>query len=137
MAYTALRPCCFSGEKFTVGQSVPAELIRPGVADALVKMGVIAPQGGQAQAPKAVPASVEAVTLTVHAEEGDLALTMSVEALQSVIDVLTGAANQAEGIIAGMTESDALILLHCADSRKTVMAAAEARGKALSEAGEP
>lgn len=137
MAYTALRPCCFSGEKFTVGQSVPAELIRPGVADALVKMGVIAPQGGQAQAPKAVPAPVEAVTLTVHAEEGDLALTMSVEALQSVIDVLTGAANQAEGIIAGMTESDALILLHCADSRKTVMAAAEARGKALSEAGEP
>ena len=67
MAYTALRPCCFSGEKFTVGQSVPAELIRPGVADALVKMGVIAPQGGQA--PKAAPAPVEAVTLTVHAEE--------------------------------------------------------------------
>ena len=137
MAYTALRPCCFSGEKFTVGQSVPAELIRSCVADALVKMGVIASQGGQAQAPKAVPAPVEAVTLTVQAEEGDLALTMSVEALQSVIDVLTGAANQAEGIIAGMTESDALILLHCADSRKTVMAAAEARGKALSEAGEP
>ena len=135
MAYTALRPCCFSGEKFTVGQSVPAELIRPGVADALVKMGVIAPQGGRA--PKAAPAPVEAVTLTVHAEEGDLALTMSVEALQSVVDVLTGAANQAEGIVAGMTESDALILLHCADSRKTVMAAAEARGKALSEAGEP
>ena len=135
MAYTALRPCCFSGEKFTVGQSVPAELIRPGVADALVKMGVIAPQGGQA--PKAAPAPVEAVTLTVHAEEGDLALTMSVEALQSVIDVLTGVANQAGEIIAGMTESDALILLHCADSRKTVMAAAEARGKALSEAGEP
>ena len=135
MAYTALRPCCFSGEKFTVGQSVPAELIRPGVADALVKMGVIAPQGGQA--PKAAPAPVEAETLTVHAEEGDLALTMSVEALQSVVDVLTGAANQAEGIVAGMTESDALILLHCADSRKTVMAAAEARGKALSEAGEP
>ena len=137
MAYTALRPCCFSGEKFTVGQSVPAELIRPGVADALVKMGVIAPQGGQAQAIKATSAPVETVTLTVHAEEGDLALTMSVKALQSVIDVLTGAANQAEGIIAGMTESDALILLHCADSRKTVMAAAEARGKALSEAGEP
>lgn len=129
MAYTALRPCCFAGEKFTVGQSVPAEVIRPGVADALVKMGVIAPQGGQAQDPKAVPAPVEAVTLTVHAEEGDLALTVSVKALQSVIDVLTGAANQAEG--------DALILLHCADSRKTVMAAAEARGKALSEAGEP
>lgn len=137
MAYTALKPCCFSGEKFTVGQSVPAELIRPGMADALVKMGVIAPQGGQAQTIKAVPAPVEAVTLTVHAEEGDLALIMSVEALQSVIDVLTGVANQAEEIIAGMTESDALILLHCADSRKTVMAAAEARGKALSEAGEP
>ena len=137
MAYTALKPCCFSGEKFTVGQSVPAELIRPGMADALVKMGVIAPQGGQAQTIKAVPAPVEAVTLTVHAEEGALALTMSVEALQSVIDVLTGVANQAGEIIAGMTESDALILLHCADSRKTVMAAAEARGKALSEAGEP
>ena len=137
MAYTALRPCCFAGEKFTVGQSVPAEVIRPGVADALVKMGVIAPQGGQAQDPKAVPAPVEAVTLTVNAEEGDLALTVSVKALQSVIDVLTGAANQAEGIIQDMTEGDALILLHCADSRKTVMAAAEARGKALSEAGEP
>lgn len=137
MAYTALKPCCFSGKKFTVGQSVPAELIRPGMADALVKMGVIAPQGGQAQTIKAVPAPVEAVTLTVHAEEGDLALTMSVEALQSVIDVLTGVANQAGEIIAEMTESDALILLHCADSRKTVMAAAEARGKALSEAGEP
>ena len=124
MAYTALRPCCFAGEKFTVGQSVPAEVIRPGMADALVKMGVIAPQGGQAQDPKAVPAPVEA-------------LTVSVKALQSVIDVLTGAANQAEGIIQDMTEGDALILLHCADSRKTVMAAAEARGKALSEAGEP
>ena len=81
-----------------------------------------------------MPAPVEAVTLTVHAEEGDLALTVSVKALQSVID---GAANQAESIIQDMTEGDALILLHCADSRKTVMAAAEARGKALSEAGEP
>lgn len=140
MAYTALRPCCFAGEKFTVGQSVPAELIRPGAADALVKMGVIALRSGEIQVSKPMPTPVETVTITVHAEEGDMALNLSVEALQSVIDVLAGAANQAEGIIEGMTEDDALILLHCIDSRKTVMVAAEARGKALSEAreaGEP
>ena len=32
MAYTALKPCGFAGQKFKIGETIPEELILPGAA---------------------------------------------------------------------------------------------------------
>lgn len=41
MAYIALRPCSFGGEKFYVGNVVPIALIRPEMVRRLTAAGVI------------------------------------------------------------------------------------------------
>ncbi len=45
MAYIALRPCSFGGEKFYVGDVVPNALIRPEIVRRLITAGVIAEAG--------------------------------------------------------------------------------------------
>lgn len=51
MAYTALKPCRFAGQSFRIGESVPVEVIQPGAAKSLVKMGVIAEVPSENAAP--------------------------------------------------------------------------------------
>ncbi len=41
MAYIALRPCSFAGEKFYVGDVVPNALIRPEMVRRLIAAGVV------------------------------------------------------------------------------------------------
>lgn len=138
MAYVALKPCCFAGHRFRIGETVPDELIHPGNARNAVKMGLIAEHAGEAGAPAKTPEPpvippVEKMTICIHAEEGDLPLDLTKEGLQAVVDVLTSKVDDAEPIIEAMTDGDALILLHLTDTRKTVKNAAEARAKALNE----
>lgn len=132
MLYVALKPCCFAGHRFRIGDNIPGEMIHPGNADNLVKMGVIAKQTGESN-PETSPANNEAaaITVTIHAEEGDLPLELTKEGLQAVVDVLTSNVEDAEPVIAAMNDGDALILLHLTDTRKSVKNAAEARAKAL------
>lgn len=132
MAYVALKPCCFAGRNFKIGESVPDELIHPGAANNLVKMQIIAKHGGTDN--RTAPNG--AITVMIHAEEGDMPLDLTAESIQTVFDVLTGTATEAAAIVETMTDSDALILLHLTDSRKSVKAAAETRAKALQEEGE-
>ena len=133
MAYVALKPCCFAGQRFKIGENIPDGIVHPGNAKNLVKMGVIAEQNGETE--KVVITETvqqETIIVVIHAEEGDMPLNLTAEGLQSVVDVLTSKPSDAEPIIEQMTDGDALILLHITDNRKTVKAAAEARAQALS-----
>ena len=136
MAYVALKPCCFAGHRFRIGEIVPDEFVHPGNANNAVKMGLIAEQSGEAGTPAKTaeeqtnpPAAT--MTVIIHAEEGDMPLDLTQEGLQAVVDVLTSNVDDAEPVIEAMTDGDALILLHLADGRKGVKAAAEARAQAL------
>ncbi len=42
MAYAALKPCCFAGQRFWIGETVPAELVLPEMARRLIQMGKLA-----------------------------------------------------------------------------------------------
>lgn len=138
MAYTALKPCCFAGKRFKVGENVPAELIQPGAEKNLVKMGVLSAgkDGGNTQPAKVAPVAPEVVSVAVKADGNTLGLKVTPKGIQDVFSVLTSTVSETEKIIGSMSENDALILLHLADSRKAVKEAAQARGKKLAESGE-
>lgn len=134
MAYVALKPCCFAGQKFRIGDRVPDELIHPGSVKNLVSYGVIAEADTEGVATTTNPVASPAATrsILVRAESGEMELEPTDEGIQDVFTVLIGKTADAESVINQMTDGDALILLHMADSRKAVKAAAEARAKALS-----
>ena len=139
MAYVALKPCRFAGQSFRIGEEIPGGIVHPGVANNLVKMQVIADTESGKTTITAVheKKSLAIIPLFIKVEEGELPLEVTPEGLQAVVNILTGKSAEVEHIIAEMTDSDALILLHLADGRKTIKAAAEARAKALStEEGE-
>lgn len=131
MKLIAKKPCSFGGKKFYIGDEIPVEIVLDPKAQE--KMGVLvlvdAAQGHPA--PETGDVETAAVTINIHAEEGDMPLDLTAEGLQSVVDILTGEAAEAEPIIKEMTDGDALILLHMIDKRKTVKSAAEARAKEL------
>lgn len=138
MAYVALKPCCFAGHRFRIGETVPDEVVHPGNANNAVKMGLIARQPGDAthsmeDTAEGGTTTVETMPVVIHAEEGDLTLNLTAEGLQAVVDILTSNVEDAEPIVAEMTDGDALILLHLTDYRKGIKVAAEARAKALNE----
>lgn len=129
MAFVALKPCCFAGQRFKIGETVPDELVHPGAANNLVKMQVIAEQGETN--PQQTPARASTIAISIRMKDGDMPLELTIEGLQSVFDVLAGETAGAEEIIEKMTDGDALILLHASDKRKAVKAAAEARAAAI------
>lgn len=140
MAYTALKPCRFAGQSFRIGESVPVEVIQPGAAKSLVKMGVIA------EVPSEIAAAIDATKIeagvlpaakvVIHAKEGDMPLELTAEGLQEVVDVLTASVAEAEAIVNGMTDLDALILLDCTDKRKSIGELTKARATELSKVTE-
>ena len=75
-----------------------------------------------------------AVHLVIHGKDGDVALDLAHESIQSVMDVLTANAEDAADLVKQITSDDILFLVNAADSRKTVQAAAKARAQALAKA---
>ena len=138
MAYIALKPCAFAGRRFNVGDEIPGELIVQGNEKNLIKMGKIAVQGIDAIADKheQAPQTPQTVEIELETEKGAITLDVSKSGLQSIFDALTSNVKDAEEIIHALTDNDALILLHAADSRKSVKELAEEQAKALKEAGE-
>lgn len=132
MKLIARKPCSFEGVKYFIGDEIPAEaVINP---KAMEQMGVLAIAGDNEQEKATIDQpQISKVELWIHAKEGDLPLNVTVEGLQAVIDTLTATASEAEPIIEQMTDEDALILLDCCDSRKTIREAARDRAKALNE----
>ena len=132
MAYIAQKPCHLAGQAFFIGDIVPDEVIHPGNAKNLLKMGIIALQGGDpVEAATGTIETPERIIVVLHGEEGDLPLGLTPEDLQAVFDVLTTNVSEAETIINGITDQDALIALHAADSRKSVRELAKARATEL------
>lgn len=137
MAFIAVKPCKFAGQRFRIGEEIPADVIQPGAAKNLIKMGVIAERKNvEFYETVEVDTIEEGIRLPdaeiiIHAEEGDMPLNPTPEGLQAIFDVLTSNVSGAEPIIKEMTDGDALILLHLSDSRKSIKELAETRAKAL------
>lgn len=128
MAYIALKPCTFAGQKFKIGDSIPGDVLLPGAIKNLVKMEIIASTDGKVAT---MPVPNGPIAVTARAEGGNMDLQLTDIGLQQIFDALTANVEGAEKIVETMTDEDALILLHMCDSRKGVKAAAEARAKAL------
>ena len=136
MKLIARKPCSFGGERFYIGDEIPPELVLS--PEAQEKMGVLAIVRDDAGAPAHTdlgdPAGdITVIPVVVRSEKGDLTLELTQEGLQAVVDVLTSKVEDAEPVVAAMTDADALILLHSTDTRKAIKAAAEARAEAIDE----
>lgn len=134
MAYTAIKPCRFAGQTYRIGEEVPAEVIQPGAAKNLVKMGIIAENGGAINAAPIKTVKLPVQEVVIHVQDMDL--TPTPKGLQAIFDVLTANVSAAETIIGEMTDNEALILLNISDSRKSVKELTEARAKEISTEGE-
>lgn len=134
MAYRAIKPCKFAGHKFLIGDEIPAEFIQPGAVKNLLKMGLIAMQADGESAPvaEAASATIAEFSITVATKQGKMTLHLTPESIQTVFDVLTGTAVDAESTIADISDGDALILIHLTDPRKTVKELAATRAKEIS-----
>lgn len=133
MAYIAIKPCRFAGQSFRIGDEVPADVIQPGAAKNLVKMGIIAaPKDGGKPAPtiEYIPDPTP-IRVGIPVEDGRLNLNLTAEGLQAIFDVLTATISEAEPVIREITDNDALILLHESDPRKSIKELVETRAKAL------
>ena len=127
MRLIARQPCSFGGKKFYIGDEVPPELVLD--AKAQEKKGVLTISEDK----ETVVIPEPAITVNVHAKEGDMPVELTSEGLQAVFDVLNSTAEEAPAIIEEMTDGDALILLHVTDKRISVKDAAEARAIELNE----
>lgn len=138
MAYIAQKPCRLAGQAFLIGDIVPDEVIHPGNAKNLLKMGIIAEAGGETATETLVVKErvSEPMVITIHTKEGDLELEPTAEGIQAVFNVLTTSAKDVEPTIKAMTDADALILLDLADSRKSVKELARDRALEISQEGE-
>lgn len=134
MAYTALKPCKFAGQRFNIGESVPAELVQPGAAKNLIKMGRLGIAKDTPQSTEPEETIIEApttISVAIHAEEGDLPLDLTPEGLQAAVDAMTSKVSDAEPIIKEMTDPDALIFLDACDQRKSIGELAKERAQEL------
>ena len=139
MKLIARKACSFSGKKFFIGDEIPAEFVlNPKAQESMGTLAIVADGAGATHPAKPVDIrnEIDTMTVVIHAKEGDLPLALTKEGLQNVVDVLTGKATDAEEVIAQMTDGDALILVHIADSRKAIKVAAEARAQAINDESE-
>lgn len=127
----ALKPCSFGGKQFYIGNEIPAEYVASPAAQE--KLGVLTIVNVEAEVDvhETVVYPESKVSLVVHSDGNEMTLEPTDRGIQDVFNVLIGKATDAEAIINDMDDADALILLHLADSRKSIKEAAEARAKEL------
>ncbi len=132
MKLIAKKPCSFGGKKFFVGEEIPLELVvNPATQEKFGTLTIVDSESiNEAPEPIVIPAP--SLSITVKTGDTDMILEPSSEGIQDVFNVLVGKASEAETIISQMDDNDALILLHLADSRKSIKEAAEARAKEIS-----
>ena len=131
MKLIAKMPCSFGGKRFYIGDEIPVELVQEPVTQE--KYGVLTIIN-DAVAPAEPGGDATVVHLVIPGKDGDVALDLSPESIQTVMDVLTANADEAAELVKQITSDDILFLVNAADSRKTVQAAAKARAQALAEA---
>ena len=133
MKLIAKKPCSFGGKRFYIDDEIPAELVRDPATQE--RYGTLAIVNDSAVPAMNEPGGAAAVVhLVIHGKDGDVALDLDPESIQTVMDVLTANADDAVDLVKQITSDDILFLVNEADSRKTVQAAAKARAQALAEA---
>lgn len=132
MSYIAKKVCSFGGMDFLIGNPIPDGLIKKDRVADLVKMGVISVVP-DAPALEDVVAQVGQVkfALTIHADEGDLALEFSEDEVQQVFDVLQGNVDEAKAVISEVTSENVLIMVEVLDNRKSVKSLVDERAAEL------
>jgi len=151
MKLIAKKPCSFGGLQFYIGDEIPVEL----VADARQQeqMGVITimddTNGALGREPgtlftleQAEKESAEGIVINLrgwdYSETGKVGdVTATPEQIQHTFGILQCTAEDGTKYIADITDETVLLLIHAADSRKTVKnAAKEQRDKLSSSKGE-
>lgn len=131
MKLIAKKPCSFGGKRFFIDDEIPAELVRDPATQE--KYGTLAIVNDAAPAMTEPGGDATVVHLVIPGKDGDVALDMAPESIQTVMNILTANADDAAEIIKQITSDDILFLVNAADSRKTVQAAAKARAQELAE----
>ena len=141
MKLFAKQPCSFNGRKFIIGEEIPTEyVLNPHLQE---KMGVITIADGEDVPLEDVVQQVGIVKFEVpiHAEEGDLPLTITNEELIVFTDILQIGVTKTEDkqkisdMIQNIESEDLLIMLSALDGRKFVREAAEERARELNLVG--
>ena len=138
MKLIAKQPCSFGGKRFYIGDEIPVELVlEPKTQEKYGKLAIVNDEAITAVMDPAEPGGdATVVHLVIRGKDGDVALDLAPESIQTVMDVLTANADEAEKLVKQIDSDDILFLLNAADYRKTVHAAAKARAQALMEAQE-
>lgn len=134
MKLIARKPCSFGGKKFYIGEEIPAELVLNPQAHA--KLGTLTVLEGDVDTSSGhnpIVIGDPTLTICVHVDGSDMELEPTDAGIQDIFNALISNADGAVAIVNEMTDEDALILLHMADSRKAVKSAAENRAKSLRE----
>lgn len=122
--FIAKKPCSFGPNRnYLIGDTIPDGVVSPDAVKRLTKMGIIVEV--EVEAPRIVDLTVDGVTITLPEE-----------ALQELVNILSGNAEDATDRIKELDNMDLLFLVNATDSRKTVQTAAKARAQALNEAQE-
>lgn len=136
MKLIAKKPCSFGGKRFYIGDEIPGEFVlSPNDQEKMGVLTIVNDTAAPAVIDPAEPGGdATVVHLVIHGKDGDVALDLAPESVQTMMDVLTANAEDAADLIKQITSDDILFLVNAADSRKTVQAAAKARAQALAEA---
>ena len=128
----ALKPCSFGGKKFYIGDEIPAEYVAsPTAQEKLGVLTIVNIEADVVEIDETIVIPETKLSIIVQHDDKEMTLEPTDRGVQDVFTVLIGKATEAEGIIHKMDDADALILLHLADSRKTVKELAELRAKEL------
>lgn len=128
MKLIAKKPCSFGGEKFFIGEEVPEELVANPAAQE--KLGVIAISNAEGKAP--VENSIQITVKNSSDGERITVIPATPEEIQRVFFVMQQSADEAVKAISEIQSDNVLMLIHAADSRKTVKNAAKEQADKLS-----
>lgn len=135
MKLIAKKPCSFGGEKFYVGDEIPVEyVLNPKLQEQMGVLTIVYVDGSGSDCDAdghPIVIADPTFSILVKTSDGEMELEPTDDGMQDIFTVLIGRAEDAAPIIEQMDDGDSLILLHLADSRKSVKALAEARAKAL------
>lgn len=160
MKLVAKRPCCFGGRKFYIGDEVPRDLVLdPASQEKLGVLSVLKDREGPAgtftrgQVDGMIDEAVTGLAMTDAFAGGEIipaepcvdimiredpagAVHAAPEEIRQVFAIMQANADEGARMIAEVTDENILILLHVADSRKTIKNAARERAERLFPARE-
>lgn len=131
MKLTANKPCSFGGQKFRIGEEIPAELVANPKAQE--KMGVISIADGETEANDGY------ITIPIYKDNEIITLSVTNEELNVFTDIRQIGVNSTEDkqkisdLIQNIESEDLLIILDALDGRKHIHEEVIARMQVISE----